>query len=402
VNWKWDFLQSKTSSNRSLEPETGASVRIAFVISTVAEAGGAQRVAVNMMNYWAKKGWEIDLITSDDGFRPPFYELHPSVRCVATDDARPYAGPVRALFRNLARVLTLRKVIKRTAPTCLIAIGDIIGIRAILATLNLQTPVLVAEHLDPAQLSRMKNGQAWATLRSCLYPLADRVVVLNESCKDYFSDYIKKKIAVIPNAVPEVCLSPDEAEQSPEVTSHNAIVTLGRLVPQKRFDLLLRAFSAISRKINNNLIIVGEGPLRGELEALSRGLGLSGRVKFTGLMRRPWAFLKDAEFFVMSSEFEGFPMTLLEAMACGVPVISFDCRTGPGEIIRDGIDGILVPPLDVGRLADEMERLATDHSTRQLMAKRALEVRERFSTDTVMAEWESLVHNCRRLQEPVA
>jgi GalNAc-alpha-(1->4)-GalNAc-alpha-(1->3)-diNAcBac-PP-undecaprenol alpha-1,4-N-acetyl-D-galactosaminyltransferase len=221
-------------------------------------------------------------------------------------------------------------------------------------------------------------------------------VVLNKSCKEYFSEYIQNKIAVIPNAVPEVCVSPYEAEQHTGFTAKNAIVTVGRLVSQKRFDLLLRAFSAISRKINNNLIIVGDGPLRGELEALSESLGLSDRVIFTGLMRRPWAFLKDAEFFVMSSEFEGFPMTLLESMACGVPVISFDCRTGPREIIRDAIDGILVPPLDVGRLANEMERLATDHATRQTMAERALEVRERFNTETIMAEWEVLVHKCRR------
>ncbi len=371
-------------------------MKIVFIISTVAEAGGAQRVAVNMMNYWASRGWEVVLITSDDGSRRPFYELHANVRRIATDDGREYAGLARALFRNIGRVLTLRKVIKRFSSAPTLAIGEIIGIRAILAGLGLRIPVLVSEHLDPAQLRRMKNGRFWAGLRLCLYPLACKVIVLNEASKEYFHEGIQKKITVIPNAVPNLETAPDESDPTPSFTAHNSIVTLGRLVSQKRFDLLLRAFSEIKNKIDGKLIIVGDGPLREDLERLSRSLGIADRVLFTGMMRAPWACLKDAMFFVMSSEFEGFPMTLVEAMSCGLPVVSFDCRTGPRDIIRDGVDGILVPPMDVEKLADAMLRLATNKELRSEMGNRALEVHSRFSMDHVMAQWEALVNDCAR------
>jgi GalNAc-alpha-(1->4)-GalNAc-alpha-(1->3)-diNAcBac-PP-undecaprenol alpha-1,4-N-acetyl-D-galactosaminyltransferase len=347
-----------------------------------------------MMNFWARKGWEIVLMTSDDGSQRPFYDLHPSVRCIATDDGREFAGLARALVRNIGRVLTLRKHVRRSAPDCVIAVGDIVGIRVILATWGLRIPVLVAEHSDPAQLSSMKNGQIWNALRFSLYPLANKVVVLNQACKDYFPEYIQKKTIVIPNAVPEVSMMPHENSEALGLSAHHAIVTLGRLVVEKRFDLLLKAFSQITSRIDNNLVIVGDGPLRKDLELLVESLGLSQRVFFTGTVRNPWSFLKDAEFFVMSSEVEGFPMVLLEALACGIPVISFDCRTGPREIIRDGIDGILVPPLDVDALAREMERLATDGDCRSRMAERAVEVGERFSVDVVMADWEVLLQEC--------
>lgn len=371
-------------------------MKIVLVISTLAAAGGAQRVVAGMANYWARKRWEVVVITSDDGSLPPFYEIHPAVKSIATDDSGEYSGLARALFRNLSRVLRLRKEIRKLAPACVIAVGDIIGIRTILAAFGLKTPILVSEHSDPAQLSRMKNGKIWSSLRSCLYPFAAKVVVLNEDCKNYFRRVIRTKIAVIPNAVPAKSGLCDGPREIIDVSAEKAFVTVGRLIPEKRFDLLLRAFALVSKRIDNNLIIVGDGPLRAELEELAASLGITDRVLFTGMMRKPWTLVKDALFFVMSSESEGFPMVLLEAMVCGLPVVSFDCRTGPKEIIRDGIDGILVPPLDVNALAKEMERLAKDEETRQRMAGRAAEVQERFGTEAIMAQWESLVRACQQ------
>jgi glycosyltransferase involved in cell wall biosynthesis len=376
--------------------ETGSRVKIVFVISTLAAAGGAQRVTAGMINYWAKKGWEIVAITSDDGSLPAFYEIHPAARTVPTDDAGEYAGLVRAIFRNAGRVWRLRKEIRKSEAACVIAIGDIIGIRTILATIGLKTTVVVSEHLDPAQLGRMKNGLIWSSLRSCVYPFADKVVTLNDDCKGYFSEYLRKRIVVIPNAVPDESELSDGPVEVPNVSANGAIVTVGRLIPQKRYDILLRAFASIRDSIDNNVIIVGDGPLRGELEKLSASLGIRRRVLFTGMMRKPWTLLKDGLFFVMSSEFEGFPMSLLEAMVCGLPVVSFDCRTGPRDIIRHGIDGVLVPALDVEALAREMKRMATNHERRRLMASHAREIGERFGANAVMARWEALVESCRQ------
>ncbi len=366
-------------------------MRITFVISTVSVAGGAQRVLAYMANYWAEKGWKVTVLTYNDGSKPPFYEIHPMVRRVPMNTGSPYSGIVKALVRNLARALRLRKEIVKSCPSSVISMGDIDGIRTILATLGLKIPVVVSEHLEPSRLRSIKNGWIWNALRWLLYPLADSIVVLTEAGKDYFGERVRKRMAVIPNAVPEIRLSHNADEPLPDFSATGCIVTAGRLVPQKRIDLLLKAYTAVAGRVDANLIIAGDGPLRKDLETLRDDLGLGSRALFTGTLRNPWAILKDAKIFVLSSEFEGFPMVLLEAMACGLPVVSFDCPTGPREIVRHGIDGVLVPPLDVMALSETIELLMNDERRRQLMAEHASEVKDRFSLSAIMGLWERLV-----------
>jgi GalNAc-alpha-(1->4)-GalNAc-alpha-(1->3)-diNAcBac-PP-undecaprenol alpha-1,4-N-acetyl-D-galactosaminyltransferase len=368
-------------------------MRITWVISTVSEVGGTQRVLAATSNYWAQKGWQVTVLTYDDGSKPPFFEIHPDVRFVPMNTGRPYAGIIRALSRNLGRIFTLRKEIVKSSPHCVIGMDDIDGIRSILAMLGLRIPVVVLEQVEPAQLKWIKNGWVWNALRRLAFPFADYIVVLTQAGKDYFGRRLRDKIAIIPNPVPDLSITPHKDDRLPDISASNCLVTAGRLVRQKRIDLLLEAYSQIVERVDADLIIAGDGPLREELEKLRDDLGLGSRVLFTGNLKNPWALLKDAKMFIMSSEFEGFPLALLEAMAAGLPVVSFDCPTGPGEIIRHGIDGVLVPPLDVAALAQEIERLLNDEPRRKLMAERAVEVKGRFGLDAIMGMWEDLI--CR-------
>lgn len=169
---------------------------------------------------------------------------------------------------------------------------------------------------------------------------------------------------------------------------------MGRLAPQKQFDLLLRAFAASSQgDAEWSLVIIGEGPERPRLQALATDLGLSDRVEWLGLVQHPEEVLRRADIYVLSSRYEGFPNALVEAMASGLSVVSFDCPSGPGEIIRDGIDGILVPAQDLTALTVAIRRLMLDEPERLRLGSRAVEVTARFAVDKVIDEWEALMRD---------
>src|SRR5262249_25449025 len=153
----------------------------------------------------------------------------------------------------------------------------------------------------------------------------------------------------------------------------------GRLVPSKGFDVLIDSFSRIAARHQEwNLVIAGKGPEQTALDAQVRRLGLGGRVKLAGWFADPSEALGSAGLFVMSSRYEGFPNALLEAMAAGLPVISFDCDSGPSEIIRDNVDGVLVPAGDVALLERAMERLMSDETERRRLGECARDVVRRF------------------------
>jgi GalNAc-alpha-(1->4)-GalNAc-alpha-(1->3)-diNAcBac-PP-undecaprenol alpha-1,4-N-acetyl-D-galactosaminyltransferase len=141
------------------------------------------------------------------------------------------------------------------------------------------------------------------------------------------------------------------------------------------------------------LSILGDGPERASLEALASRLGISSRTRFLGWVRDPGTVLSRGDLFVLSSRYEGFPNALLEAMSCGLPAVSFDCPSGPREIIRDGVDGILVPPQDVDSLSAAMDRLMSSPAERQVLASRAAEVNERFGLERVAKIWEDVIYD---------
>jgi len=201
--------------------------------------------------------------------------------------------------------------------------------------------------------------------------------------------HLETRAVVIPNAVYAPSLT-EEPKRAAGATK--TAYAMGRLEHQKGFDILLRAFAAVKDKQSDwELTILGEGPLRADLERLIRELGLSGRAHLPGWVPNPARLLNDGDLFVLSSRFEGFPNSLCEAMACGIPVISTDCPTGPDGIVRHEVDGILVPTEDVEALSAAMDRLMSNEEERRELARRAPEILERFAPDKVMGLWEDLL-----------
>jgi glycosyltransferase involved in cell wall biosynthesis len=368
-------------------------MRITFVIYSLC-AGGAERVMTRMANYWAGKGWPITILTLKGGLELPFYELHPAIRYCPLGIAENSPNLFRAVYNNLRRIYVLRRAIKNSQPEIVISFMDQTNILTLQSTLGLNLPVVVAEHIDPYHGN---CGWVWRRLRRLFYPRAARIIVLTERALSYFTGRVRQHCQVIPNPVAAPGIEPEISSRGGSNLA-KTILAMGRLDRQKGFDSLLEAFSRVAPAWPEwSLEIWGEGPERPALERLIAQKELAGRVRLPGSTRQPFEKMQQASLFVMSSRYEGFPNVLGEAMACSLPVISFDCPTGPREIIRDGIDGILVPSGNIPALAGAMNHLLANELERKRLAQNAPAVLERFALEKIMGIWEEMLQEVTQL-----
>jgi glycosyltransferase involved in cell wall biosynthesis len=202
-------------------------------------------------------------------------------------------------------------------------------------------------------------------------------------------------VEVIPNPVhfPLPCQEPvlDPESVKRDLGAARILLGVGRLEKQKGFDRLLNAFSSLSSRYPDwGMVILGEGALRAELEKQATALGIAARVRLPGAVGNIGQWYEAADLYALTSRFEGFPNTLLEALACGVPAVAVDCETGPGEILRDGTDGLLIPQDHPKALADALKRLMRDAELRNRFSRHAVAVRERFAVERIVEQWEQL------------
>jgi GalNAc-alpha-(1->4)-GalNAc-alpha-(1->3)-diNAcBac-PP-undecaprenol alpha-1,4-N-acetyl-D-galactosaminyltransferase len=370
-------------------------MRITLIIASLG-AGGSERAMQLVANHWAAAGHDVSLVTLSTT-DPDFYSLHPRIKRVALGllkDSRHVLDMVR---NNLTRVRALRRNLTHARPDAVVSFGDTTNIQTLMATVGLRLPVVICEQIDPRQYP---IGTAWNVLRRLLYPAAEVLVVVSSAMATSWAGQVvrQEKVRVIPNPV---YVTPDRSVRGDGHGGKKTMAAMGRLVHQKGFDNLLHAFRLCSdRHPEWSLHILGEGAERLSLEALRSELRLDDRVRFLGVVKEPAEVLRQADLFVMSSRFEGFPLSLIEAMACGLPVISTDCPTGPSEIIRNGIDGLLVAPGDVTALAHAMDRLMDNPEERRSLAVRAVEVIERFGPDKIMSLWDQVLSNIVRPARP--
>jgi GalNAc-alpha-(1->4)-GalNAc-alpha-(1->3)-diNAcBac-PP-undecaprenol alpha-1,4-N-acetyl-D-galactosaminyltransferase len=362
-------------------------MRITLVISSLAP-GGAERAMSEMANYWSATSHDVTLITLASADHD-FYALDTRVKRVGLGLLKDSRNLIEGVRNNFARVTSLRREIRHARPHVVISFVDTTNVMALIATSGTGLPVVVCEQVDPRQYS---IGWVRDILRRTVYPGAVMLVVVSSAVATGWAERIvrKDRIRMIPNPV---YVKPNGSfERFNGHPSGFTIVAMGRLVRQKGFDHLLEAFRLCAdRHPKWSLDILGEGNERRSLETMRTELGLSDRVRFLGIVKEPSTVLRQADLFVMSSRFEGFPLALIEAMACGLPTISTDCPTGPSEIIRNDIDGILVPPGDVTALAGAMDRLMGNPAERRRLAARAVDVVERFGTCKIMTIWNELL-----------
>ncbi len=361
-------------------------LRLAIVADDL-QGGGAARVATLLADAWVAKGFQVHLLTADDGSLPSIYPLSPRVKHHPLDLRKDPRNLFEAITNNLRRVLKIRRTFEQVEPDAIISFIDRTNILSLLAAIGLGIPVIVSERTDPHGRS---IGRGWEWLRRLTYPMASSLVAQSPHALNYFSARIRRKGAVIPN--PVILETPEVPLPAPRSGPPFKAMTLGSLRHVKGHDLLIEAFAKVAATHPQwNLYIHGEGGSRSDLEAQVRHLGLDDRVFLPGATTAPYERLREADLFILSSRTEGFPNALAEAMASGLPVISFDCRSGPSELIRHGTDGLLVQAEDVPGLATAIDRLMSDPEERRRLSHQAPEVLQRFALEKILARWEALL-----------
>ena len=343
-------MRSERHSSTGPAETTLQRKKLALFVASL-RAGGAERVMLNLARGFAGRGFKVDLVLARaEG--PYLDEVPPEVRVVDLGAKR-----VLSSLPGLVRYL------QREKPDALISAVNHVNLVALWARrlAGVRSRVVVTLHNTLSTSTRHawnRRQKALPRLIKRFFPWADAIVAVSQGvAKDFVQTTgIAQEIHVIYNPVVDTQLF----ELAREPVDHPwlapgqppVILGIGRLAAQKDFSNLIRAFALLRQQQPARLIILGEGRERPQLEALIRQLELQDDVALPGFVKNPYAFLTRARMFVLSSQWEGLPTVLIEALALGVPIVATDCESGPNEILEGGKYGCLVPVSDPAALAD--------------------------------------------------
>lgn len=376
------------------------SMKIIYCIRALYNPGGMERVLQNKVTYLAKKmHWDILIVTTDQQDRPPFYPFPEEIRMV--DLGIDYADDnSKSAWKKISGYIR-RKRKHRKALTALLQQEKADIVVSLYPSESSFIPFIkdgskkVLE-LHYCKFFRLQYGRSgllglidrWRTKQDeKIVRRFDRFVVLTHEDRGYWGNL--QNIEVIPNAaLPMGNYCSD--------ISNKKVIAVGRLDYQKGFDRLIRAWDIVQqqrRYADWTLDIFGQGEWREMLQGMIDEAGLGQSVHIhppTSQIGKEYA---SSSLLVMSSNYEGFPMVMIEAMACGLPVVSFDYKCGPRDIIDNGINGLLVPNGDIEGLAYAMIEVMNDDAYRKLLSANARNIVETYSEEAVIAKWITLFSN---------
>lgn len=416
---------SSTTLSSSLVTSDVASVkRIAIYIRSVKTARGAEQVAALLAKGFADRayvvdflveeaqGWLIDELESyseninivrigNEGLKrrlEPIFSVYYALKVLLTFPVdRVVRGCTIRLASNALRkkfpLNSLISYVKSEKPMAVISLLNRPNIALLMARrLNkLETRLVVSVH-NTISVSVDRSNSNWKrsvpVLMNCLFHFADRVVAVSQGVADDLVNEISlpsSQIEVVYNPVvrPELHSLAAQPVQHPwlEAKSCPVIVAASKLKPQKDLPMLFRAFRLVRQRRAIRLLLLGEGPVRDSLLHLAKELGIETDIDLLGFVKNPFAFFSRCDLFVMSSAWEGLPTALIEALACGCPVVSTDCPSGPAEILDGGRFGRLVPIGDHKAMASAIEETLDSPPPREALLQRAANFSVKDSVD---------------------
>lgn len=354
-------------------------MKIGFLISDL-NAGGAERATSSLANYFSQHGHEVEIITFKDV--DSFYPLNDKVEHLRLGfDEIALSLSLKRIFGALKRMLKIRSFIKKRKLDVLIGMSFSMTWYTVLATKLTKTKSIGTERNNPYKYKATKIN---SFLRRFFYKFCDGYVFQTKKASRFFTDKLKKRDVIIPNAIfNETVYSLNVPAQREKL-----ICAVGRLNKQKRFDILIDAFASIADKIpEHRMVIFGEGELRTELEEKIASLSLEERISLPGTDSQAVKVVNRADVFVLSSDLEGMPNVLMEAMAMGVPCVSTRCDMGPEELIENEKNGILVEVGNAGQIAQAMLNIIENPALADKLSANARELLKTHSIEAISEKW---------------
>jgi glycosyltransferase involved in cell wall biosynthesis len=360
---------------------------ILFILPSL-EGGGAERVIVNIMSHLNNKKYETHLALFKA--KGPYLSSLPG-HIIFHDLKKRKSG----LFSVIKDIFVLRRLLKNIKPDVVVSFLNMTNVLAVISRFlscekfKLILGIRIYFHKD-----LIKNFNKFSLfLFKIFFKYGDCFIVNSIELKKYSAQFFNidmNKIHTIYNPLDFENINKLKDENLDYMFSKEYILAVGRLADEKGFSYLLKAFSLIKEKLHEKLVILGEGPDKQKLKELANDLGIQERVVFLGFQNNPYKYMKNAKIFVLSSLYEGFPNVLIEAMACGAPVISTDCTSGPGEIIENYKSGILVSPANEKALAEAMLTLLTNGDLRKRFSFAGQKIVENFRIEDILSSYEQI------------
>ncbi len=348
------------------------------------EIGGAQRVMLQLAQGFMDSGHSVDLVLARA--KGPLLSEVPAGACLVDFDTT----------RPMVMFTKLLKYMRNAEPKALLSPFEVTSVIAIMAKKisRVSTKIIVRVSVNLSQNKRTRWKKIVERMViSMFYPWSDGIVTVSRGVAEDLSTYSRlplDRIKVIYNPVisDQLIRSMEEPVQFPFFTDESCPVILGvgRLTEQKDFPTLIKAFSIVHRALPSRLVILGDGENRQSLELLIDLLDLKDWVHLAGFELNPYSFMKKASVFVLSSKWEGLPGTLIQALACGCPVVSTDCPSGPSEILKGGEYGHLVPVGDVQAIAAGIEAVLKGN-----IRKPPQDWLDQFTFSAVIPQYESIL-----------
>ena len=341
--------------------------------------GGAERVVCNLANYMINHGHKVDILNMTED--TPAYELNSEVTRYCLKKKGEELGKISSLTTRIKR---LKKYIKSNNTDCYLVFLPITTILLFIFKRLIKVPIIASERANPESYS--KSIQCF--LKKCAES-ADGYVFQTEDAQKWYADSCRKTITqVIPNAINEEFIGKKYEGERKKV-----IVAAGRMNAQKNFGLLLRSFANIADEFPDyKLKILGDGALLQNYKELAVSLGIGDRVEIPGHVNNVGEHIKDASLFVLSSNYEGMPNALMEAMALGLPCVSTKCPCGgPAFLIQHGENGLLVEVGNEEQMTDAIRQVLSDRQLAEKIGDNASKICETLAPDKIYGQWENFI-----------